>query len=147
MATEDGNGNTIDAIHYVSTTITEWKELDGIKQSENGTVAINANGILNVWIVALPVENGGYAQMPNRGNLETDGVVINYRYFGADDNQFGFKTLTFLTAQYLNLYPLSGHSPDYPCSDDFVDDTPMSCLLYTSPSPRDATLSRMPSSA
>ena len=24
---------------------------------------------------------------------------------------------------------------------------PMSCLLYTSPSPRDATLSRMPSSA
>ena len=26
-------------------------------------------------------------------------------------------------------------------------DKPMSCLLYTSPSPRDATLSRMPSSA
>ena len=25
--------------------------------------------------------------------------------------------------------------------------TPLSCLLYTSPSPRDATLSRMPSSA
>ena len=27
------------------------------------------------------------------------------------------------------------------------DQTPSSCLLYTSPSPRDATLSRMPSSA
>ena len=26
-------------------------------------------------------------------------------------------------------------------------DAPMTCLLYTSPSPRDATLSRMPSSA
>ena len=27
------------------------------------------------------------------------------------------------------------------------DEQPLSCLLYTSPSPRDATLSRMPSSA
>ena len=27
------------------------------------------------------------------------------------------------------------------------DDLPFACLLYTSPSPRDATLSRMPSSA
>ena len=31
------------------------------------------------------------------------------------------------------------------CSDSRVD--PTDCLLYTSPSPRDATLSRMPSSA
>ena len=29
----------------------------------------------------------------------------------------------------------------------FMDNTPYRCLLYTSPSPRDATLSRMPSSA
>ena len=32
-------------------------------------------------------------------------------------------------------------------SDDFLTITPKACLLYTSPSPRDATLSRMPSSA
>ena len=32
-------------------------------------------------------------------------------------------------------------------SEDFVDLSNLSCLLYTSPSPRDATLSRMPSSA
>ena len=30
---------------------------------------------------------------------------------------------------------------------DCVEPTQMICLLYTSPSPRDATLSRMPSSA
>ena len=29
----------------------------------------------------------------------------------------------------------------------FLNDTSTNCLLYTSPSPRDATLSRMPSSA
>ena len=35
------------------------------------------------------------------------------------------------------------------CSEDLVNDVNdlCSCLLYTSPSPRDATLSRMPSSA
>ena len=83
-------------------------------------------GIFNIWIAALPVENVGFAQMPNRGALETDGVVINYRHFGATDdvNRGDSKTLTFLTAQFLNLYPLSGHSLDFPCSDDFVDDTP-----------------------
>ena len=46
--------------------------------------------------------------------------------------------------------------PDNPTRIDFVDlpnvgnygnVQPISCLLYTSPSPRDATLSRMPSSA
>ena len=30
---------------------------------------------------------------------------------------------------------------------EFVEQCPKGCLLYTSPSPRDATLSRMPSSA
>ena len=34
------------------------------------------------------------------------------------------------------------------CADENTfGDLPNSCLLYTSPSPRDATLSRMPSSA
>ena len=32
-------------------------------------------------------------------------------------------------------------------ADMFLSDIPVLCLLYTSPSPRDATLSRMPSSA
>ena len=32
-------------------------------------------------------------------------------------------------------------------SDLYTDEDPKGCLLYTSPSPRDATLSRMPSSA
>ena len=37
----------------------------------------------------------------------------------------------------------AGVAPQYPCSSL----PPYNCLLYTSPSPRDATLSRMPSSA
>ena len=37
--------------------------------------------------------------------------------------------------------------PWYYTKDVTKSDSPNSCLLYTSPSPRDATLSRMPSSA
>ena len=48
----------------------------------------------------------------------------------------------------LTLY---NEPPKYPAGFkhfDYVNpDAPKGCLLYTSPSPRDATLSRMPSSA
>ena len=43
----------------------------------------------------------------------------------------------------VHLHP-SANEPDVPVYDT---SGPYSCLLYTSPSPRDATLSRMPSSA
>ena len=39
------------------------------------------------------------------------------------------------------------HDIDYPCFLLCRWDQSIGCLLYTSPSPRDATLSRMPSSA
>ena len=32
-------------------------------------------------------------------------------------------------------------------TEDFLEETPINCLLYTSPSPRDFQVSRMPSSA
>ena len=43
-------------------------------------------------------------------------------------------------------YSLSALTKDFPDL-EFSKDCSMTCLLYTSPSPRDATLSRMPSSA
>ena len=36
---------------------------------------------------------------------------------------------------------------EYAINSDKINESHMTCLLYTSPSPRDATLSRMPSSA
>ena len=52
----------------------------------------------------------------------------------------------------LNTHPFEALSPDLLIdaveSQGFVSDGRfIACLLYTSPSPRDATLSRMPSSA
>ena len=52
---------------------------------------------------------------------------------------------------YVNVesYSQSGTSTDGYSANIIVngDTIPLNCLLYTSPSPRDATLSRMPSSA
>ena len=75
----------------------------------------------------------------------------------------GGKTLTFITDSRRFLIPgnvIAVVAPqlllseqlfsefDFHLSDiDFVYRQVSSCLLYTSPSPRDATLSRMPSSA
>ena len=44
------------------------------------------------------------------------------------------------------LYLINSHIPLYRQS-SYNNHNPKGCLLYTSPSPRDATLSRMPSSA
>lgn len=127
LATTDGAGNAISGINYVPTSVTEWKELVDIKGSQEGVTAITPENLLNIWVAALPVENVGYAQMPGRGTMATDGVVINHHYFGLTSNEnYGQgASLTFLIGQYLNLYPLSGHSQSYPCSDDYVDDTPL----------------------
>ena len=53
----------------------------------------------------------------------------------------GVKKITFINPR--NDDDEDGRMPEYP---DGIDGGG-SCLLYTSPSPRDATLSRMPSSA
>ena len=53
-------------------------------------------------------------------------------------NEFGMRSITHVQAAEISAY-VSGQ----PWAKDFYK----ACLLYTSPSPRDATLSRMPSSA
>ena len=48
-------------------------------------------------------------------------------------------------ARYAALYDID--SPEIPTSDGWVSESEKGCLLYTSPSPRDLSTSRMPSSA
>ena len=52
------------------------------------------------------------------------------------------RTMIELRSRGFNQYDYSNHCPQYLDKTNVRD-----CLLYTSPSPRDATLSRMPSSA
>ena len=71
---------------------------------------------------------------------------VSYNFCG-DTNSvdiLAYSTCGSISAQLTTEYGRStaGLSLDQP----FIDDE-ITCLLYTSPSPRDATLSRMPSSA
>ena len=47
----------------------------------------------------------------------------------------------------INRFLLHSHDPDSGATRTHMFDQPVVCLLYTSPSPRDLSTSRMPSSA
>ena len=128
-AIQNEGGQPIEGVEYVETKITQWDwdNLEGIKKNKDGANPANQNKFLNIWVAHLPDDNAGFAQMPS-SKTSTDGIVIDYRYFGfTDHRQYGgAKTLTFLIAQYLGVYPLSGYHSERPCSDDYVTDTPRS---------------------
>ena len=75
-------------------------------------------------------------------DIEVDVRVLatSNRDMASEVNQSRFREDLYYR---LNVFPLQTKK----LSDRKDDILPISCLLYTSPSPRDATLSRMPSSA
>ena len=117
-----------------------------------------------MWVGTVGGGVLGFAQFPGM-NPATDGIVIDYRSFGTTGTatppyHLG-RTATHEVGHWLGLRHIWG---DGGCGvDDGIADTPLagnpnfvgapctatpnSCLLYTSPSPRDKRQSRMPSSA
>ena len=63
-----------------------------------------------------------------------------------NSDKVAFKKLFFNYHDTLSRFVLY-KVQDKDIAEDITQETFLSCLLYTSPSPRDATLSRMPSSA
>ena len=80
---------------------------------------------------------------------ELDSIEQSYKSF-IEDNGINANT-DYIIKQYADFLALSKNDMDQAISvlEDLVtlSSIDTSCLLYTSPSPRDATLSRMPSSA
>ena len=68
------------------------------------------------------------------GIIALSGLIAFFRGFIQETLSLLLWIIAFAAAMFLNVY-LEPYFIDY------------ICLLYTSPSPRDATLSRMPSSA
>ena len=82
--------------------------------------------------LALNVKNLSAQLYLARVELGVDGFVVAGQNFACDrDNALGGAALGALVKVFIGI------------NNDLAD----ACLLYTSPSPRDATLSRMPSSA
>ena len=98
------------------------------------------NSYQGVQIATIP---GQVAPLPYQGD-----VIFNVNVSGNAGDQAGFN------AQFANVAGLDQNSTGddqvalfTPISPILLFNEALPCLLYTSPSPRDATLSRMPSSA
>ena len=93
------------------------------------------------WLLALAAYNAG----PHRVKRALKHVNI------VDKDVFWNLRLPRETREYVpRILAISAIVKDIESSSSFlypIEDKPYICLLYTSPSPRDATLSRMPSSA
>lgn len=91
---------------------------------------------LNIWVIPMQAPNIGYATFPISNELEglnfppttrqTDGVTIDYRYFGRGGNALASgsgRTATHEVGHFFGLRHIWGDSGD--CNiDDFVADTP-----------------------
>ncbi len=85
----------------------------------------NTANYMNMWVCNLQGNLLGYAQFPSGGSANTDGIVIDYMYFGTIGTAtapFNLgRTATHEVGHYLNLRHIWG---DANCGDDNVSDTP-----------------------
>lgn len=128
LANVDPNGFVTSGITHTRTEVSLFSPNDEMKFKESGgRNAWPTNDYLNIWV--CPLKDGllGYAQFPEGGPKETDGVVIGVPYCGRPGTgdplyRLG-RTATHEVGHWLNLRHIWG---DGACDeDDLVDDTPM----------------------
>lgn len=125
LASVDPSGNPTTGITRKSTTKTSFGTSgDQMKYSTYGTPAWDRNSYLNIWVCDLSSGLLGYAQFPG-GAAATDGVVIDYQYFGGSAYAVApfnlGRTTTHEVGHWLNLRHIWG---DASCGTDYVADTP-----------------------
>ena len=109
--------------------------------------------ILATYCVAISISTSSNAEMNNSDKAKAwDCVGIymaNYFLPSGDTFEYSMKEKSISTVKVLKAYALEIGIPekDWDEGVNKAVDKHYGCLLYTSPSPRDATLSRMPSSA
>jgi len=133
FADVDLMGNGLKGYSQMRVSVNEWSidSLVSRASSRNNTsgfdfTAYQPENYLNIWIVDLPGQEAGYAQMP-WSPQKADGIVINRKVFEPLSAEFEpynqGKTLVHLVGSYLGLYEL--WNDDKPCVDDRVFDTPL----------------------
>ncbi len=108
-----------------------WGLDDAVKFSSSGGADIwDRDKYLNIWVCDL-YDRTGYAQYPNMGSAETDGVVVDYQCFGTMGTAVyplnGGRVAVHEVGHWFNLIHIFGED-DFNgggCSgDDLVTDTP-----------------------
>ena len=111
---------------------------DFIEIFNSGTASVDISGYF-LDDETVPNPSDGAFEIP-------DGTIIGPgEFYVVDQDEFGFgiggggEEVSFSTADLTII--------DFTTTPDFEGQDGMTCLLYTSPSPRDLSTSRMPSSA
>lgn len=128
LASRDPNGNSTTGIRRVSTTTTSFSTNDNVKYTASGgDNAWPASSYLNLWVCDISGGILGYAQFPG-GAAATDGVVIDYLYFGTIGTATApydlGRTATHEIGHWLNLYHIWGDDGTACTGSDNVNDTP-----------------------
>jgi len=110
---------------------------DSIKFSKSGGKDLGkylSSKYLNIWVGSIKDStiNGelfGYSSFPWNQEALTDGVVVNYRYFGTRGDVANYdkgRTVTHEVGHWLGLLHLWGdkEETDAICAEDYIDDTP-----------------------
>ncbi|MEX1187896.1 MAG: GEVED domain-containing protein [Bacteroidia bacterium] len=127
LASQTPSGSAFNGINRVSSTRTSsFGTNDAVKSASTGGVAgWDPNRYLNMWVCEIGGSILGYATFPGTASSTTDGIVIDYRYFGTNGTATApfnkGRTATHEVGHWLNLRHIWG---DATCGSDFVNDTP-----------------------
>jgi len=128
LASTDPEGNFTTGITRTQTDLIEHGTNNTVKfNDQGGKDAWPSGDYLNLWVCNLSGTLLGYAQFPDTGTPETDGVVCDYLYVGnigtaTAPYDLG-RTATHEVGHWLNLRHIWG---DGGCGiDDEVSDTPL----------------------
>lgn len=129
LAKRDPNGDPTTGITRTQTNKSAFSDDDAMKFASRGGHDIwDRDKYLNIWVCNMGGGLLGYAQFPSAGPATTDGVAINYRYFGKTGTATApfnkGRTATHEVGHWLGLYHIWGDEPAC-ADDDLVNDTPL----------------------
>jgi hypothetical protein len=133
LALLDPNDNKTSGIVRYKTKTNSFSDNDAVKHftpdSFGGADAWNTKKYLNIWVCNLDGGLLGYAQMPNGGSADEDGVVIHYKNFGTTTGLVNppyhkGRTATHEVGHWLNLHHTWGDDFGSCSGSDYASDTP-----------------------
>ena len=108
---------------------------------------VNSSSMFRVYSTSKLISSVGVFQLIEKGKLSLEDNISKYlENLPKEWQNVKVKNLLTHSSGIPNVIDFNDILPDDP-NTKVIDRLAKDCLLYTSPSPRDATLSRMPSSA
>ena len=134
LAQKDPNGNVTTGIIRIQDTTASFNNDFDSEIYLKKLSYWDSKKYMNVWVCNLGSGLLGFGTFPG-GDPKTDGIVINYKAFGAYKNTFSpynyGRTTTHEVGHYLNLFHPWGDNAGDCSDDDGISDTPLCSGEFT----------------